>query len=86
MLRNPWNKFEWKGDWSDASTCWTKEARKKHKVVEEDDGCFWMSWLDMKRNFEKLQICKVQDNSCLSSFKIEPKKDILPNQMEGEDF
>lgn len=58
-LRNPWSQFEWNGDWSDNSYCWTKEMRKKHKVVAADDGCFWMSWVDIKKNFEKTQICKV---------------------------
>lgn len=23
QLRNPWGDFEWKGDWSDNSDCWT---------------------------------------------------------------
>ena len=53
-LRNPWNKFEWKGDWGDESSCWTPEMRKKLNVIQADDGCFWMSWLDIKKNFEKI--------------------------------
>ena len=27
-LRNPWGKFEWEGDWSDKSDCWTDQLKK----------------------------------------------------------
>ena len=27
LLRNPWGKFEWKGDWSYNSDSWTPELR-----------------------------------------------------------
>jgi hypothetical protein len=30
QLRNPWGKFEWRGDWSDKSTKWTDAL--KHAV------------------------------------------------------
>ena len=44
MLRNPWGTFEWKGDWSDKSDCWTDEAKRICKWSDEDDGKFWMSY------------------------------------------
>ena len=40
-LRNPWGKFEWTGDWSDKSPLWPKNYSH---VLDEDDGCFWMSF------------------------------------------
>lgn len=27
QLRNPWGNFEWKGDWGDASDCWTESEK-----------------------------------------------------------
>ena len=27
QVRNPWGNFEWKGDWSDDSPCWTDFAK-----------------------------------------------------------
>ena len=27
QLRNPWGHFEWTGDWSDNSDCWTEKAK-----------------------------------------------------------
>ena len=28
-LRNPWGKFEWKGDWGDKSETWTDELKEQ---------------------------------------------------------
>ena len=28
QIRNPWGKFEWKGDWSDDSNIWSDSAKK----------------------------------------------------------
>ena len=49
QLRNPWGSFEWKGDWGDASDCWTPELKKEVGLVEDaDDGTFWMCFEDFK--------------------------------------
>ena len=61
-LRNPWGKFEWNGDWGDSSDLWTDDLKQEFNVVEEDDGCFWMDIEDMKRYFDRVQICKYEDN------------------------
>jgi hypothetical protein len=46
-LRNPWGKFEWKGDWSDGSQLWDKETIVRLQIrpdrKNDDDGIFWMS-------------------------------------------
>ena len=46
QLRNPWGKFEWNGDWSDKSEQWKQYPKLKQqlKVVDADDGLFWMSF------------------------------------------
>ena len=34
-LRNPWGTFEWRGDYSGNSDCWTEEQREELEVSEE---------------------------------------------------
>jgi len=62
-LRNPpGDHDEWKGDWSDNSSCWTKRLMKKLNVeVAEDDNCFWMSFDDFCNAFRCLYICRWYD-------------------------
>ena len=47
-LRNPWGRFEWKGNWSDNSPLW-RQYPKVAKAVDfaaADDGMFWMDFKD----------------------------------------
>jgi len=59
-LRNPpGNHEEWKGDWGDKSSLWTK--RLKHKFDYSDnlhDNVFFMSFDDFLNVFRELYICK----------------------------
>jgi calpain-15 len=71
-LRNPWGRFEWNGDWGDESDLWTEELKEQLEVTIENDGCFWMDIEDMKQYFDRVQICKVEDNFTFSS--VECKK------------
>ncbi|KAI1897322.1 hypothetical protein AGOR_G00082120 [Albula goreensis] len=61
-LRNPWGKVEWKGPWSDSSKEWeslnrAEKERLQYRNTEEGD--FWMSFDDFKKNFTKLEICNL---------------------------
>lgn len=55
-LRNPFGNFEWNGDWGDESECWTEEAKRMVNLVVADDGIFWMSFDDFKKNFISIHI------------------------------
>lgn len=71
QLKNPWGKIEWKGDWSDNSPCWNARLRAKIKLIlqekgkqmntadVEDDGIFWMDFLDFTMHFEDVYVCRL---------------------------
>jgi len=51
--RNPWGQHEWNGDWSDKSSLWTPELKKKLNYVDADDGSFWMTFDDFKKCYSR---------------------------------
>jgi calpain-15 len=58
LVRNPWGKKEWTGDWSDSSPLWnnyTKSQVPEFKLA--DDGCFWISFNDYDKFFYITTIC-----------------------------
>lgn len=68
-LRNPWGDFEWKGDWSDNSPCWTPETKSIAGWTNEDDGTFFMCLEDLKKYFSRVQICRINDTYKYASLK-----------------
>ncbi|CAL4119259.1 unnamed protein product, partial [Meganyctiphanes norvegica] len=60
-LRNPWGHYTWKGDWSDESQLWTPEMRDR-LMPNNDDGIFWIHFLDVLKYFDCIDICKVHKN------------------------
>jgi hypothetical protein len=59
-LRNPWGRYEWKGEWSDDSDEWKQNPMIKARLrpKAEDDGCFWMPWDKFyEAGFRKIDIC-----------------------------
>lgn len=62
MLRNPWGKLEWKGDWSDSSALWSPELRAQLWRGRQpgDDGTFWMAFDDFLDYFRSVEACRVR--------------------------
>lgn len=47
------SKFEWKGDWSDNSSKWTKDVIEQvPNFTRADDGAFWICIQDFTKFFE----------------------------------
>lgn len=73
-IRNPWNNFEWKGDWSDSSRLWTSRVKEEVEFEGSDKGFFYMSLQDYVANFSATVVCKVHDQ--FEHTKTEAKQDI----------
>nr|XP_032811641.1 calpain-1 catalytic subunit-like [Petromyzon marinus] len=58
-VRNPYGKVEYTGPWSDGSTTWNEvpEEDQKRLHVRAEDGEFWISDKDFRKNFHLVEIC-----------------------------
>ncbi|XP_067874967.1 calpain-9 [Heterodontus francisci] len=57
-VRNPWGRVEWNGAWSDGSAEWSQVTDKNlPQFAHLEDGEFWMSIQDFKKNFVNVEIC-----------------------------
>ncbi|CAH1174104.1 unnamed protein product [Phaedon cochleariae] len=63
-LRNPWGHFVWKGDWSDDSPLWPIELRQDLLPGGSQDGTFWISFPDVLKYFDCIDICKARSGWC----------------------
>nr|XP_045624672.1 calpain-D-like isoform X2 [Procambarus clarkii] len=61
-LRNPWGHYSWRGDWCDESPIWTTELKEKLMPQGGSDGVFWISFPDVLKYFDCIDICKVHSN------------------------
>ena len=61
-LRNPWGEKEFNGDWSDKSSKWTDELKKKVDFEGvKDDGIFYMSYDDFIEYYSLIEILKFKE-------------------------
>jgi len=76
-LRNPYGNGEFNGDWSDYSSKWTPELKKKYNLVIKDDGDFYMAFDDFLNYYITLGVCKLHPGYKTTSLKIKN-----PNQCQ----
>lgn len=51
----------WKGDWSDTSEKWTRYLRVELMPEGPQDGTFWISFADVLKYFDCIDICKARN-------------------------
>ena len=59
-MTNPWRKKEWNGKWGKFSKEWTlvsKRIKKKMNFTTDENGEFWMSFVDFYQEFSEIVIC-----------------------------
>ncbi|XP_049878318.1 calpain-D isoform X2 [Pectinophora gossypiella] len=65
-LRNPWGHYTWRGAWAHACQRWTDDAKRAVAAVainadaDRDQGVFWISFDDVLKYFDCIDICKVR--------------------------
>ena len=66
-VRNPWgNDREWTGAWSDKSNEWHRVSQADKEslgITYDDDGEFWMSFDDFRKNFTRVEVCMLSPDS-----------------------
>ncbi|XP_053174013.1 calpain-2 catalytic subunit-like [Scomber japonicus] len=68
-IRNPWGEMEWKGPWGSKSKEWNNlDLAPEYKQLNNPDenGEFWMSYVDFKRYFSGLNICNLSPDMVMS--------------------
>ncbi|XP_052796147.1 calpain-8-like [Mya arenaria] len=61
-VRNPWGDTEWQGAWSDGSDQWmqvTNDVKRELELTSQDDGEFWMSFDDFRKEYCNMIICNL---------------------------
>ncbi len=71
QIRNPWGKFEWKGDFSDSSNLWTPKLKQKLDVKKRDDGIFWMKLEDFIKHYEGIGILEIIPGAISNAIQID---------------
>ncbi|RUS72090.1 hypothetical protein EGW08_020151 [Elysia chlorotica] len=61
-MRNPWGDTEWQGEWCDGGDEWKRvpeTIKRELEVTSKDDGEFWMSFGDFRREYSNMIICNM---------------------------
>ena len=73
-LRNPWGNFEYSGNWSDYSSKWTEELKKKYEFYKKNDGIFYMGYDDFTQYFLTVGFGKIHENYITNNIKIKKEQ------------
>ncbi|CAG5132389.1 unnamed protein product, partial [Candidula unifasciata] len=61
-VRNPWGNTQWDGEWCDGGDEWKRVpevVKKELDVTAQDEGEFWMSYSDFRKEYSCMIICNV---------------------------
>lgn len=58
---NKLGHYVWTGDWSDDSEIWNQELRSLLMPEGPQDGTFWISFNDVLKYFDCIDICKARN-------------------------